>query len=257
MIISNYNENLKQTQLMMDQRAHEREEKVSQHWQDAAEALDEKYHQLQEDIRIMEDKHRREVEDMRVNLENEKEKWIEHMRREVHSMEERYKEREAHLLEDIARRERELGEREQKVRVQMIQDQEEAKIRLLTKEAELKAYYEKIVDDQRRVHELDREKLMNSFRDQLTQVSQQHLQNERDLERMHRDKEKELAQRYRIAGYETEDQKSSLDLANVAAKTQSSLLSKMDALEARQRERALQTKSAIKNQGDGTTGSPK
>ena len=241
-----FNLNIRQVQALMDVHVKEREEKISKHWKETILALEQEYRDIKKANEDMARRHTAEKEEFKREETLEKEKWVSHLRNEMQLLEQRHKEREDHVLTDIARRERELSEREQRARVQRAQDEQDAKINLMSKEAELKAYYEKMAEDMRKSHDTEREKTMASFRDQIQQLQNMHLNNERELERMHREKEREMAQRYRIAGYEIEDQKNVLDLQSVSTKTQSSLLSKFDSIEAKQRERAEQSRQAIK-----------
>ena len=245
-MINDFNESIKQLQAIMDANTKDREEKVSKYWRDTADGLQAQYNALVAEANKQQEKNGKEMSEFVRRVEFEKEKWYTQYQEEMKLLEQRHKEREDHVLVDIARRERELGEREQRARVQRVQDEQDAKIAILTKEAELKSYYEKIVDDLRRGHEQDRDRLTQAFRDQLQQLSSQHLNNERELERLHREKEREMAQRYRVAGYEVDDKKGQMDLQDVTMKTQSSLLSKFENIETRQRERAEMSREAFK-----------
>jgi hypothetical protein len=245
-MINDFNESIRQLQGIMDANFKDKEEKASAYWRDTVDCLQQQYNALVAESNRQQEKNQKEMADFVRRVELEKDKWYAQYQAEMTQLETRHKEREDHVLVDIARRERELGEREQRARVQRVQDEQDAKIALLSKEAELKAYYEKIVEDLRRGHEQDRDRLTQAFRDQLQQLSSQHLNNERELERLHREKEREMAQRYRVAGYEVDDKKGMVDLQDVAMKTQSSLLSKFESIETRQRERAEQSRAAFK-----------
>lgn len=246
-LLDGYNESLNAVQLHMEANIHEREEKASHFWQDSLKAHEGQLRALQAEFDERAQRHDVEVESLKKKQEEEKEKWTRHLKQEIFQLEQRHKEREEHVLADIARRERELSEREQRARVQRVQDEQDAKVALLSKEAELKAYYEKQMDDMRRSHEMDRDRLTSAFREQLATISAQHLTSERELEKLHRDKEREMAQRYRVAGYEAEDSKSMTSLKDVTSKTQTSLLSKFESIEARQRERAEQSRTAFRS----------
>ncbi len=255
-MINDFNESIKQLQGIMDANAKDREEKASKFWRDTVDGLQQQYNALVAEANRQQDKNAKEMADFVRRVEFDKDKWYAQHQAEMTQLETRHKEREDHVLVDIARRERELGEREQRARVQRVQDEQDAKIALLTKEAELKGYYEKIVEDLRRGHEQDRERLTQAFRDQLQQLSSQHLNSERELERLHREKEREMAQRYRVAGYEVDDKKGQMDLQDVAMKTQSSLLSKFESIETRQRERAELSRAAFKPAETSSSAAP-
>jgi hypothetical protein len=245
-LLQDFNAAIKDNQKVLEFNVKEREEHISKHWRESIESLEKRYQLATLDLNAEREKYDAALRDAKKQLEIDKERWYQVHVREMQQLELRHKEREEHVLVDIARRERELGEREQRSRVQRAQEEQDAKVALLAKEAELKAYYEKIVEDLRRAHDADRERMAQSFRDQLQQLSAQHLNNERELERLHRDKEREMAQRYRVAGYEVDDRKGAVDLQSVTQKTQASLLSKLDSMEDRMRERADQSRSAMR-----------
>lgn len=246
-MVREFNLSIKQVQSDMEAAMQRREAQVSKHWQDVVRDVQAEQSKIQEIVDARKNALEAEAREQRERVAAEQKKFLEKHEKEIATLEQRHKEREDHVLVDIARRERELGEREQRARVQRVQDEQDAKIALATKEAELKGYYEKIVDDLRRVHEQEREKAAASFRDQVQQLSSQHLNNERELERLHRDKEREMAQRYRVAGYEVDDKKGMVDLQGVTQQTQASLLSKFDSLESRRQERAEQTRAAVRS----------
>lgn len=246
-IVNNYNVALQGVQAIMEQRMADREAKVASHWEAIIAEVRIQYERLQRDANAAREDAHQQILSFREKMYGERDKAEADHEKEIALLEQRHHEREEHVLSDIARRERELGEREQKFRMQRAQDEQDAKVALLTKEAELKAYYEKMVEDLRSGHEKDRDRLMTTFRDQIQQLSTQHLNNERELERMHRDKEREMAQRYRVAGYEVDDRKGQLDMTDVGSKTQTALLSKFDSIENRQRERAEQSRAAIRS----------
>src|SRR5205823_507828 len=133
--------------------------------------------------------------------EEEKNRWLLHLQNEIKLADSRAAERERNLVADLTKREREMSEREQKMRVQFAQAEQDAKLQLIAREAELKATYDKLLEDLRRAYDADRDRTVTGFREQLTAIAAQHLQNERELEKMHREKEREMGQRYRIAGY--------------------------------------------------------
>lgn len=245
-MVREFNISIKQVQTDMESAMVRREAQVSKYWQDVVRDVQAEQSKLQEIVDVRKVALDQESKELKERLTAEQQVFVQKHDKEMATLEQRHKEREDHVLVDIARRERELGEREQRGRVQRVQDEQDAKIALATKEAELKGYYEKIVDDLRRVHEQEREKAASSFRDQVQQLSAQHLNNERELERLHRDKEREMAQRYRVAGYEVDDKKGVVELQDVTQRTQASLLSKFDSLDARRQERAEQSRAALR-----------
>jgi DNA repair exonuclease SbcCD ATPase subunit len=245
-LVGNYNTALQNVQVIMEERMADREVKISSHWENIMAEVKLQYERLQRDANTAREDAHQQIKDFREKMYTEREKADANQEKEIAVLEQRHREREDHILSDIARRERELGEREQKYRVQRAQDEQDAKISLLSKEAELKSYYEKMMEDLRNTQEKDRDRLITTFRDQIQQLSAQHLNNERELERMHREKEREMAQRYRVAGYEVDDRKGQVDLSDVTQKTQSALLSKFDNVETRQRERAEQSRAAFR-----------
>ena len=247
-LLQNYNDSLRTVQAMTDDHVRQREQAIAAQWEKTIESLTAQYKILEAEVLSTASRHQQEKEDLQAKAELDKEKWISHLKSEMELMEKRHLEREEHVLADIARRERELAEREQQQRVQLAREQQEAKIALMTKEAEMKAYYEKIIEDLRNGADSDRQKLMAGFREEITALSRQHESNERELERLHRDKEREMAQRYRIAGYEVDDTKKQVDMQNVTNKTQSSLLAKFEAVERSQRERAEVSRLSLKGQ---------
>ena len=64
-----------------------------------------------------------------------------------------------------------------------------------------------------------------------------------------------MAQRYRLAGYEMEDQKAAVDMQRVTAGTQDSLLGKFEAIAQRQRERADIHRTRMSVERAGSVGS--
>lgn len=245
-LVQQYNVSLKELQGLMEGNTAQREAQITKHWRETVEELSKQHERLQQDMDRRSQQAALEVKEVKEKFQDEKLRLEAQYQKEMLALDQRQREREEHAMADIARRERELGEREAKIRVQRVQDEQDAKISLLTKEAEMKAYYEKIVEDLRRAHDQDRDRLCTAFRDQVTQLSAQHLSNERELERLHREKEREMAQRYRVAGYEVDDKKGQVDLQDVSQKTQSSLLSKFDSIEVRQRERAELTRASLR-----------
>jgi hypothetical protein len=252
-VLGTFNSSLADVQNSMQHHLKERELHVEKRWEETFRVQFEHQRLLQKELQERVAVHESETRAMREGQEQEKERWLAHMQREVRLADERAHEREQHVLVDIARRERELGEREQRMRVQNVQIEQDAKIQMLSKEAEMKAAYEKDVNDIRDTSERDRERMVTSFREQVASIASQHLNNERDLERLHREKEREMAQRYRIAGYDMDDDKSRSDLDRVATKTQSSLMSKFDAMEQRQKGRATAQRTKL---SDGNLASP-
>jgi hypothetical protein len=249
-LLANYNHSLRTVQAMTDEHVKVREKEIAAQWQRTIDSVSVQYKSLEKEVLETAARHQQEKADIQARAEQERERWISHLKDEIVQLEQRHARREEEVLSDIARRERELAEKEQLHRVQSAREQQEAKIALLTREAELKAYYEKIVEDLHRAHTNEREKLMQGFRDQLDQLHRQHETNERELERLHREKEREMAQRYRVAGYEVDDVKKQVDMQNVTSKTQSSLLAKFEAAERSQRERAEATRMALKGMQD-------
>ncbi|RNF00414.1 hypothetical protein TraAM80_07607 [Trypanosoma rangeli] len=250
-LVQEFNDTVRSIQQTMIQKMKEREEHLSRYWQDALRLQHQQQQDFLRQVTLSKERDEKDYQANIVRVEQDKERWYDQYRSEMSLLEQRHREREQHILMDIARRERELGEREQRMRLQHAQEEQESKVALASKDAELKAYYQKITEDMRVSFDKEREKLTASFREQVQELSQLHLNNERELERMHRDKEREMAQRYRIAGYEVDDRKGEVKLRGVSLQAQSALLSKFDAIEARQRERAEKARAAFH-----TTSSP-
>ncbi|ORC87858.1 uncharacterized protein TM35_000191020 [Trypanosoma theileri] len=247
LMLRNFNDSVRKLREAMNDTIKVREERLSKTWSDIICDYQKRHDSIVKELGILRENEEKEYRAKIACIEQDKERWYDQYRKEMDLLEERHKEREKHLLTDIERRERELGEREQRMRLLRLQEEQEAKVALLAKESELKAYYQKITEEIRTSFEKEREKLSASFREQIQDLSQLHLNNERELERLHREKEREMAQRYRVAGYEVDDRKGDLDLRGVSLQTQSSLLSKLDAIETRQRERAEKTRAAFQN----------
>jgi hypothetical protein len=108
----------------------------------------------------------------------------------------------------------------------------------------------------RSAYDSDREKTVTGFREQLASIAAQHLHNERELEKMHREKEKEMGARYRIAGYDAEDQRQRAEIENVTTKTTSSLLAKFDQFELRDKERVEASRNRMTVEKPATAAAP-
>jgi hypothetical protein len=251
--LGSYNDSLSNVQASMHNYIVDREKEVEKHWQATFEKQLEHHDSLQKELLERCEMHHQDLNKATGEHEKEKERWLAHMEREITEADRRAREREEHVLADIARRERELGEREQKMRVQITQVEQDAKVQLLAREAEQKARFDKMIEDVRQSYETDRQRLVDAFREQLAAIAAQHLAAEKDLERMHRDKEREMAQRYRLAGYEMEDQKSTMDMEKVTTRTQDSLLGKFESIAARQRERADMQRTRMSTGREGST----
>ncbi|KEG10732.1 hypothetical protein DQ04_03361040 [Trypanosoma grayi] len=246
-VVQEFNETVKELQCIMTKAVNEREEYLSKCWREMMHTHQQQHDDAMREMILLRDKEEKDYQAKLIRMEQDKERWYDQYRNEMTLLEERHKERELHVLNDIARRERELGEREQRMRVQRSQEEQDAKVALMAKEAELKSYYQKITEDMRNDFDKERDKLTSSFRAQIQEISHLHLNNERELERMHRDKEREMAQRYRIAGYEVDDHKGEVALRGVSIQTEAALLSRFDAIEARQRERAEKARAALQS----------
>ncbi|RNF10654.1 uncharacterized protein Tco025E_06762 [Trypanosoma conorhini] len=244
-MVREFNDTVESIQRTMLQKMKEREEHLSRYWQDALQVQRQQQQEFLRQATLMQERGEKDYQANIARVEQDKERWYDQYRSEMNLLEQRHKEREQHVLADIARRERELGEREQRMRLQRAQEEQESKVALAAKEAELKAYYQKITEDMRASFDRERAKLTASFREQVQELSQLHMNNERELERMHRDKEREMAQRYRVAGYEVDDRRGEVNLRGTSLQAQSALLSRFDAIEARQRERAEKVRAAF------------
>ncbi|CCD16620.1 unnamed protein product [Trypanosoma congolense IL3000] len=244
-LVREFNETVAKLQDIMYNAIKVHEEKLHECWKDMERAQQEKHEQIVKDLNLLREKEEKDYHARVTRIEQDNQRRYEQYRNEMTLLEQRQKEREEHLLVDISQRERELSEREQRLRVQRAQDEQDNKVALLARETELKAYYERLMDNMRTSFDKEREKMTKFFHDQLQEISQLHLDNERKLEATHRDKEREMAQRYRVAGYEADDRKGDAELRDVSMATQSALLSKFDIIEARQRERAEKARAAF------------
>ncbi|KAF5215323.1 hypothetical protein ECC02_011996 [Trypanosoma cruzi] len=244
-ILRGFKDAVTNIQQVMIKKMKEREEQLSKFWQGVMEFEHQQQNEVLKQMKLLKEKEEKDNQANVLRIEQDKERWFDQYRNEMNLLEQRHNEREQHLLMDIARRERELGEREQRMRLQHAQEEQEAKVALASKEVELKTYYQKLTEDMRVSFDREREKLTTSFCEQIQELSHLHMNNERELERMHRDKEREMAQRYRIAGYEVDDRKGEVNLRGASLQAQSALFSKFDAIEARQRERAEKARAAF------------
>ncbi|AAZ13117.1 uncharacterized protein TEOVI_000604000 [Trypanosoma equiperdum] len=247
-LVHEFNETVTKLQDIMYNAMKAHEDKLRECWNDMQRLQQEKHEESIKELNILREKEERDYNARISRVEQDNQRRYEQYRSEMALLEQRQREREEHLLMDISQRERELSEREQRLRVQRTQDEQDTKIALMAKETEVKTYYERLMENMRSAFDKEREKMCTFFREQVQEISQLHLENERQLERTHRDKEREMAQRYRIAGYEAEDRRGNVELRDVSMATQSALLSKFDAIEARQRERAEKARAVFQNQ---------
>jgi hypothetical protein len=249
-MLGNYAQSLSNVQLSMQQYLHEREAEVEKKWEETFRTQLEHQKSLHTELVARADRHVEEMTKLKAEQEAEKEKAIAHMQREIMLVDQRSQERAKNNVEDISRREMELGEREQKMRMGVAQAEQDAKLALLSKEAEMKAQYDRLLEEARREYEKDRERLSIAYREQIAALAGQHLANERELERLHREKEREMAQRYRVSNWDDDDRRTTQDSHFATSRTQDVLLAKMDKLQADQEARRLAARAKFA----GTTG---
>jgi hypothetical protein len=261
-MLGSYAESLSSVQLSMQQYLNEREAEVESKWENTFQAQLDHQKSLHTELVTRADNHVAEMTALKEKQEEEKEKALAHMQREIRLADERAQERMKNLVEDITRREQELGEREQRMRVNVANAEQESKLKLLSREAEMKAQYDRLLDDAKDEFTKDRDRLSVAYREQIASLSAQHMANERELERLHREKEREMAQRYRIANWEEDNRRGAADSTNATATSQNNLLARMDKMAADQEARRLATKARFQGTaasgggGGGGGGSP-
>lgn len=244
-VLAAFNDSIARSHAQLVERERAREQQVVAHWQNVSHAQLAELKSLVDENKTRADGHAREVATMKEKQEDDKNRWLLHLQNEIKLADERAAERQRLLVADLTKREREMSEREQKMRVQFAQAEQDAKMQLIQREAELKSTYDKLLEDLRKAYDGDRDKTVTGFREQLASIAASHIANERELEKMHREKEKEMAQRYRIAGYDADDQRQRSELDNVTTKTTGTLLAKFEQYEVREKERAETTRSRL------------
>ncbi|KPI83391.1 hypothetical protein ABL78_7575 [Leptomonas seymouri] len=231
-----------------------REAQLKESWQDTAAKLRREYEEVTRAAQQRKTAMDTEFRERKEQLERDKEAARVQLQHEVEATELRYRAREEALLDDIARRERELRERESTIRAAQAQQEQDLQRRLQAREAELRSAHDAALQRMSEQDAAERAKLSEGFMERLQQLSNAHMLQERELERMHREKEREMAQRYRLSGIDrgdvcdrrpTEFSSSGSDAAKEA------LLKRFESVEQRQRERSGKLLSVLSCQEEG------
>lgn len=202
-------------------------------------------------------------------LQREKEMWMHQQQNEIDGFVRRVKEREEWALSSIAQRERDVAQREEKLKSEQYLMQQENETKIARREEALRAHYESTIENMQKGFHAERQKLNDAFLEQVQKISNLHCQNEREMERMHREKERELS---RNAGNNNNNynynngngngngnppytmQTAGERVNNI--ESGSSLLSALDSIEMRQQKRAVKLRSVLSdNDANSTTAS--
>lgn len=182
----------------------------------------------------------------RQSLELESARRQDALKAEMEALSDALRRREEALARTTSQRETEMQTREQKLREERAAYEASSAAAMRSREAELKRQHQAALEAAKAAYETERDRLLESFTDQLQKVSNMHLNNERELERLHREKEREMAQRYQQAARTLDERESAVSLQDVASRTQDALLMSFDSMESRQRARAEQLRTQLK-----------
>ena len=250
-IFDEYNANLLNIRQSMLGNLLQREQAIEAHWEKLFVDQKRQHISLTKEIEERIETCRLEMQQMQTTHEHEKDRWLAQMEREIMSSDARLKLREQHGVVDLERREREMGERELKCRVTAQEIEQQMKIDLLSKEAELKSYYDAMQEDIRQNYESERQYLVDTFKDQIDAIKKQHEQSQRQLEQLHRDREREMLNRHRYEGFDVSDQRAKNDMLSATNRTTDSLLGKFESIAKRRDDRAGLQRIRTANRSNG------
>lgn len=216
------------------------------HWKVLYDALKKEYHELEETVQRKRAALEQQALQRLVEADRDRARQESLLRAEQERASDVLRRREDALTQAIATRERELDAREARLRDERAAWEQDAALAVHRKEMEIRAKHETALIAAREAFDRERERMVDSFTDQLHKISNMHLNNERELERLHREKEREMMQRHRHVTAAIEDTADTSQLHGVSSKTQEALLSRFDSVEMKQRERAEQLRAALK-----------
>ncbi|EPY29570.1 hypothetical protein STCU_04451 [Strigomonas culicis] len=183
-------------------------------------------------------------------LHREKEVWMQQQQNEIDGFVRRVKEREEWALNAIAQRERDVVQREERLRAEQCLLQQESEAKVARREEALRLHYERAIEDMQKGFQMERQKLNDAFLEQVQKLSNLHCQNEREMERMHRERERELSRLHPHLDNDSGSKISPYTLQSTAEHGSdmdrgSSILSALDSIEMRQQKRAVKLRSAL------------
>lgn len=229
-----------------------REGDINHYWEGVIGKLQAQYTTLNNNLQQARDDLVKERAKMAADSSNTQKILQERCSVEIQNAVEMFQQRETDLLRSIAYREKDIGRREERFRVEQAESELERRNSLVLRENEMRSLQESALNRASESFEKERVRLINTFTDQLEKISNMHLCSERELERIHREKEMELVQCSRCAAGVMEDTTAP---PGTTKGTQNSLIAKIDSMESRLRDRAATLKALFNSNAvvDATT----
>jgi len=195
------------------------------------------------------DRLRKELATVKAAWTKEKEEWAKqtladrevytaHAKAEVVELTARIDRKEQRLLEEYQKKEKALDDRIARDRIDRAREAQEVIIQQRAREAEIRATFEIQVENIDKKASEARQAQLVEYQRELTRLAEHHRQMERELEKLHREKEKEMASRYRLAGGQMSDAMSEMRASAERAEGKDEITRKLDAAAEARRERS-------------------
>ncbi|CCD19861.1 hypothetical protein, conserved [Trypanosoma vivax Y486] len=163
-MLEEFNGTVTKLQDIMTAAMKQREEQLCDCWKEMMRAQEGKHAEIVKELCLLREREERDFKMRTAAVEQESQRLSEQYRSEMMLLEQRHGEREQQILGDLVRRERALDEREQRLRAQQSQNEQDLKVALLANEAEYKARYERAIEDIRESFGKEREEMLSFFR---------------------------------------------------------------------------------------------
>eukprot|EP00759_Apiculatamorpha_spiralis_P024286 PhF_6_TR27869/c0_g1_i2/m.40763 len=200
---------------------------------------------LRSDLEAMKGAWNKDRDEWNRQAQLDRDAYTAHARNEVIALTARIEKKEQALKEDYLAKERALDERLSRDRIERATEQQEIIITQRAREAEIRATYELQLENIDKKGQEARQAQMVEYQKELTKLAEHHRQMERDLEKLHREKEREMASRYRIAGNQMMDTTQDIQAASERQSTLDDVQAKLDKAAQLRRERADTLKKQI------------